>query len=190
MPDRQHSSKTFLGLLEPVRDALYRHARRTVWREDQVADVVQEAILVAWREFHRFEIGTNFRAWVFQILLNTVYRFNKRIKRKREVGIDDPSLDPFAGLEREEAWSSLLHKPEALRELLDQRLVQALDRLGGDERQCLLLRLLEGFSYKEISALLSIPIGTAMSHVHRARMKLREELAALAVEEGLIREAV
>lgn len=190
MTNRQHSSKAFLELLEPVRDALHRHARRAVWLDDQVADVLQEAIMTAWREFRRFEIGTNFRAWTFQILINTVYRFNKRMARQKEVGLDDAPLDSYAALEREETWSSLVHKPEMLRQLLDDRLVQSLDRLGSDERQCLLLRLLDGFSYKEIGTMLNMPLGTAMSHVHRARMKLREELASLAVEQGLIREAV
>ena len=83
---RRKASKVFLDLLEPIKDSLYGYARRAVWREDQVADVVQEAFMTGWREFQRFQLGTNFRAWMFQILVNTVYRLNKRVGRRRDLG--------------------------------------------------------------------------------------------------------
>lgn len=183
------SSKQFVALLEPIRDSLYRYAKRAAWKDGDVGDIVQEAFMTAWRQIDRFELGTNFRAWMFQILVNTVYRFNKRLKRQREVLLDEAMMDLNATMTREETWSVLLDTPDQLEQILDERLVRGLRKLGGDERQCLLLRLLEGFSYKEIAAMRNIPLGTVMSHVHRARMKLREELAALAAEHGLTREA-
>lgn len=187
---RKRSPKDFLELLEPIRDSLYGHAYRAVWHKDQAADVVQETLMAGWRGFGRFEPGTNFRAWMFKILVNTIYRLNKRSVRRREVALEDNTMDANAVLEREDAWSQLLENPDMLTQLLDERLVRSLDRLGDHERQCLLLRLLQGFAYKEIAAVLDIPLGTVMSHVHRARLKLREELASLAVEHGLIEEAV
>lgn len=186
---RKQTAKTFLDLLEPIRDALYRHARRTLWWPEQADDVVQEAIMIAWREFHRFELGTNFPAWMFRVLINSTLTANKRVKRRREVALGAGPDDWTASLEREEAWSVLLHDPTRLADLLDERLVHALQQLPQNELQCLLLRTLSDFSYKEIASMLEIPLGTAMSHVHRARIKLREELAALAVEEGIVREA-
>ncbi len=179
----------FLDLLEPIRNSVYRYAARMAWGDDHASDIVQEAVMTAWREFGRFEANTNFKAWMFRILINTIYRLNKRVARHGGPQLDEVHHDLHATMEREEAWSSLMEQPERLREMLDDRLVASLDRLGTDERQCLLLRMLEGFSYKEISAVLDIPMGTAMSHVHRARLKLREELAALAVENGLLRES-
>lgn len=187
---RKPSSKEFLDLLEPLRDSLYRYARRMAWDGEQVADIVQEAVMTAWREFARFRPGTNFKAWMFKILINTLYRLNKRVARRREATLDETHMDLHATLEREDTWAGLLENPDRLRQLLDERLVHALDRLGHDERQSLLLRLLEGFSYKEIAATLEIPLGTVMSHVHRARAKLREQLSTLAVEQGLTRETV
>ena len=187
---KRPSSKTLLDLLEPIRDSLYRYARRAAWRAEDVDDILQEATMTGWRELGRFQLGTNFRAWMFRILVNTVYRFNKRSYRKREVAFEEGKEDVFVSLEREDAWSVLLDHPDKLSELLDERLAASIDRLRPNERQCLLLRLLEGFSYKEISAMLSIPVGTVMSHVHRSRMRMREELASLAVEQGLIKEAV
>ncbi|MCB9858487.1 MAG: sigma-70 family RNA polymerase sigma factor [Phycisphaerales bacterium] len=185
----QRSAAEFLDLLEPIRDSVYRYAARMAWGDGQSHDIVQEAVMTAWREFDRYEPNTNFKAWMFRILINSIYRLNKRVARQSGPQLDDVHHDLHSTMEREEAWSSLLDGPERLRELLDDRLVAALDRLGEDERQCLLLRLLEGFSYKDISVMLDIPMGTAMSHVHRARLKLREDLAGLAVEHGLLRES-
>lgn len=187
---QKNSQKVFLDLLEPIKDSLYGYACRSVWRKDQVGDVIQEAFLTGWREFGRYQSGTNFRAWMFQILVNTIFRLNKRERRNREIPLEDEQCDLHATLEREEAWSELLDRPDMLIQLLDERLVHSLERLGPDEHQCFLLRIIQNFSYKEIASMLSIPLGTVMSHVHRARMKLREELAALAVEHGFIKETV
>jgi RNA polymerase sigma-70 factor (ECF subfamily) len=179
----------FLALLEPVKDALARYAYRNVRSGPDAPDVVQEAVTIAWREFDRFQSGTNFRAWVFKILVHAVYRFNKRHRRqRRETDIPSFELDAVS-LPREQAWESILEDPERVLEELDERVVSALQTLGANERQCLLLRLLEGFTYREIAEMLDVPLGTVMSHVHRARMKLREQLAELAIEQGLVAEA-
>jgi len=180
-------AEKFLRLLEPVRHSLHRFASRNVWRRDQVGDVVQEAVMTAWRHFPRFEEGTNFRAWMFKILLNTLYRTNRKFSRSREVRVENETFDAQQSLERETAWASILEDPHRVLESLDDRVVKALEGLAVTERQCFLLRLLEDFSYKEIAEQLDLPLGTVMSHVYRARMKLRERLAVLAAEEGLIR---
>lgn len=178
---------SFIRLLEPCRDALYRFAARSLWRKSHVNDVLQEAVMTAWSQFDRFERGTNFRAWMFTILLNTVYRVNRKIHRSREVALDSDVFDPEHLIEKETAWLSVLEDPDRVMQSLDDRLVAALDRLSTTERACFLLRLLEDFSYKEIAEQLDLPMGTVMSHVYRARMKLRERLADLAIEEGLVR---
>jgi RNA polymerase sigma-70 factor (ECF subfamily) len=180
-------AERFLRLLEPVRNSLHRFAVRNVWRRDQVADVVQETVMTAWRHFPAFEPGTNFRAWMFKILLNTLYRINRKTNRAREVRFDTDMFDAQPSLDREEAWASVLDDPQRVLDSLDDRVVRALDALSPTERHCFLLRLLEDFSYKEIAEQLAMPLGTVMSHVYRARMKLRERLAALALEEGLVR---
>jgi RNA polymerase sigma-70 factor (ECF subfamily) len=175
-------SEAFLAQLEPLRHQLYGYACRALNQAETVPDALQEVVLTAWREFPRFVPGTNFRAWVFRIMVNTVFNFNKRGARERIVSDADAALDVEAILEHEAEWALILEDPGRLRELLDERLVHALDALGANERQCLLLCLFQGFSYKEIAGMLDIPLGTVMSHVHRARMKLRERLASLAIE--------
>lgn len=177
----------FLELLAPIRDSLHRFAMRSAWRRDQAADIVQEAVMTAWRQFDVFETGTNFRAWVFKILLNTAYRVNRKTHRAKEVSLDSENFDTAEALEKEDAWLSVLENPERVMETLDDRVVRALEQLGQVERDCFLLRLLEDLSYKEIAELLDLPMGTVMSHVYRARMKLRERLAQMAMEEGLVR---
>jgi len=178
----QRDSQAFLAQLEPLRHQLYGYARRALNRADAAADALQEAVLTAWREYPRFAPGTNFRAWVFRIMVNIVFNFNKRSTRERVVSDPDAAMDVEAVLEHETEWASILEDPDRLRELLDERIVYALDALGARERQCFLLCLLHGFSYKEVSAMLELPLGTVMSHIHRARMKLRERLAAFAIE--------
>ena len=182
------TTREFVELLEGVKDALYRHALRMSWKKDQAADVVQEAVMIAWRELHRFERGTNFKAWIFRILINTTYRFNKRHGHRREQTFEETDMDFEQQLQREDAWARLRENPALLRDLLDDRLVSALDDLRDEERQCLLLRLLDGFTYREIAGMLGMPLGTVMSHVHRARMNLRERLATLASEYGMVEE--
>ncbi len=182
------STREFVELLDGVKDALYRHALRMSWHKDQAADVVQETVMIAWRELHRFEPGTNFKAWIFRILINTTYRFNKRHRNLRERGFEETEQDFEQQLEREDTWARLRENPALLRDLLDERLAVALDDLRDEERRCLLLRLVDGFTYREIAEMLEMPLGTVMSHVHRARMNLRQRLASLASEYGLVEE--
>lgn len=143
--------------------------------------------MAAWSQFNHFEVGTNFRAWMFKILLNTIYRINRKTWRSREVAMESEGFDVESTMDKETAWLSVLEDPERVMQALDDRLVSAIDRLAPTERQCFLLRLLEDFSYKEIAEHLDLPMGTVMSHVYRARMKLREQLASMAIEEGLVK---
>lgn len=186
--EERRSAEGFLALLEPLRDPLFRYARRALNREADAADVVQQAALIAWREFPRFEPGTNFRAWMFKIVVNTVFSQNKTTSRERTAGAahDPDAREPLA---QEAAWQTALADPATFFERLDDRVVRALFALSTEERQCLLLRLLEGLSYREIAEMLDEPMGTIMSHVYRARMKLRERLADMAAELGMTRGA-
>ncbi len=187
MKGSESRAQQFLELLAPIQESLQRYALRNSWNREQAGDILQEAVLTGWREFHRFQLGTDFRAWMFRVLVNTVYSFNKKVTREKlhrtTLGDD---LDGV--LQREEAWFGILAHPEKVFQDLDQRLVGAIGTLGLDERHCLLLRIVEGFPYKDIATMLDIPMGTVMSHVHRARLKLRERLAELAVEYGHVKE--
>jgi len=132
--------------------SLLRFARRLSGNMPAAEDLVQEAYLKAWRGFGQFESGTNIRAWLFRILLN-VHR-----AQRRKIGLPLSPLraDPAADLDE--------HRLEIL---------QALDRLPEDHRAVLMLGAVEGFTCREIAEILSLPIGTVMSRLSRARQSLR-----------------
>lgn len=176
----------FLGLLAPIRDSLYRYARRAL-PADVANDALQDVVLTAWREFGSFQRGTNFKAWMFKIMLITANRYRSRKARRREVELEEDRLDPADQLDREVAWASILEDPARMLEALDDCVLHALDGLSSAERDALQLRLLEGLSYKEIAEAMQIPVGTVMSHIHRGRIKLRRQLAEYAIESGLIK---
>jgi RNA polymerase sigma-70 factor (ECF subfamily) len=150
---------------------LYRTASRVLGDRSRADDVVQETYLHAWKAFHRFETGTNCRAWLFRILFNCIHHHRRKWFRGS------------AG----EAMLELLHAPpDPLPEALtDREVLSALDRIPPDYRAVALLCDVEEFQYKEAAAILSIPIGTVMSRLSRARRLLRVELAGAAASMGI-----
>ena len=177
----------FLALLEPERDALWRFARRMCWDRSSAEDCLQDALLVAYRKFDVFQPGTSFRAWTFRILSNTILNANNQLRRslKRQVLSED--MDLVAALEREEAYDGVLADPETLLAQVSDQVRGAVKSLPPAERMVFLLRAVEGFQYKEIAQTLQIPMGTVMSHLFRARARLREFLADYVNESGFSR---
>lgn len=151
----------------PHLDAAYRLARWQLGNEHDAEDVVQEASLRALRYFRTFS-GGNGRAWFLRIVRNTCWGW-------RGQGAQ-PLTDPFDEEQHSDAQSS--SDPETL--LLRTDDVQSLDRamrsLPDRFRELLVLRELEGFSYRELADELGIPIGTVMSSLSRARQAFRAAL--------------
>lgn len=157
----------------PHLNELYRTAARLLGDSAKAEDVVQETYLHAWKSFERFAPGTNCRAWLFKILVNTIHHhrrnwFNLRlVKESEEV------------LEQTEAPAQI---PERIAQ---EEVLRALDGLPADYRAAVLLADVEEFSYKEIAGVLNVPIGTVMSRLSRGRKLLREQLSALARSYGI-----
>ncbi|MFT7465529.1 MAG: RNA polymerase sigma-70 factor (ECF subfamily) [Pseudohongiellaceae bacterium] len=177
----------FIALLEPERAALWRYAQRMCWDKAVAEDCLQEAVMIAFRKFSVFTPGTSFRAWVFRILTNTILNANNQLRRslKRQVLTED--MDLVAVLEREQAYDKVLQDPEGLLAQVSDEVRNAVKSLPATERMVFLLRAVEGFAYKEIAAALKIPMGTVMSHLFRARARLREFLSDFVAEEGFVR---
>ncbi len=162
---------------------------RTLWcvaaavlgSRDEVEDVLQESALIAIGKLADFDPQSNFTAWMAQIVRYTALNTARRRARRRAVAsIHDDLLQQPAGSEHRGNGSALASGKGNLRayeEAFDDRLLGALKSLDQTPRACLLLRTVEGLSYREISDVLGIPEGTAMSHVHRTRQALRERLA-------------
>jgi RNA polymerase sigma-70 factor (ECF subfamily) len=152
-------------------------------------DLVQETFVRAWQNFDRFRLGTNFKAWVFQIL-TFLYKNERRSAKSREATVDysandtlpaPPAPDVSIGGPLDVDWEALYP------DLVDDRFKRALDRLDEDQRAVLLLVTLGDLSYQECAEALGIPIGTVMSRLFRARQQLQAELYSYVRSEGLLK---
>jgi RNA polymerase sigma-70 factor (ECF subfamily) len=158
----------------PHLDAIYRFACRLARNSNVAEDLVQETFLQAWRSFHRFDRGTNCRAWLFGILY--FVRSHERRRRGREpVVFDDTIVDAIPD-------SSDSAIPDRI---TDDEVLAALKKLPNAWQETVLLTDVEGFTYREASAFLEIPLGTVMSRLNRARRRLRVELADYALTRGI-----
>ncbi len=159
----------FETLAMPHRNDLYRTARRTLGSQTEAEDVVQETYLQAWKSFHRFEPGTNIRAWMFKIMFHVIQ--HHRRKAWRLVTVKE---------EEEFVFDQLTYEPPVPQELHDEDVLAALDQVPQNYRAVILLADVQEFSYKEIAETLCIPIGTVMSRLNRGRNMLRTYLADFA----------
>jgi RNA polymerase sigma-70 factor (ECF subfamily) len=158
-----HDRLRFEQLVLPHVDAAFNFARWLLRRRDDAEDVAQESLLRAYRFFPSFD-GGDTRAWLLQIVRNSCYTW---LGKNRPVELST-EFD-------EELHTPTCATPETLAIAGDdhERLTLALETLPPRFREVLVLRELEGCSYKEIAAITSIPIGTVMSSLCRARRQLR-----------------
>ena len=168
-------------------DALYRTALRMTRSEADAEDLVQETYIRAFRFKDQFTLGTNMKAWLFRILTNTFINTYRRKAAQPDVtdldGVDEFSLYRRMADDRA-ASSSPDPEAELLSRVVDTEVTEALEELPEKFRTTVLLDV-EGFSYKEIAEMLSIPIGTVMSRLHRGRKFLQKRLYDLARERGI-----
>lgn len=166
----------------PYRAQLYRMALRLTRSADDAEDVLQDTYLKAFKHYGSFRPGTNLRAWLFKILKNTV--INEVRRRQRS-----PARMAFANIEEtpESAFApfcgSVTRTPEEefLDASLDGDVLQALKELPHKFRVVVLLADVEGHAYRDIAALLSIPVGTVMSRLFRGRRLLERAMLSFAV---------
>lgn len=158
----------------PVLKDLYRTAAAQLRNETEAQDVVQEVYLHAWNSFERFEAGTNCRAWMFKILFHRIHHHRRKWYRLRLFQENEEFLE-----------DQLVAPVEVADRLTDQDVLRALDTLPEEFREVVLLADVEEFTYREVSEMLSIPIGTVMSRLSRGRGRLRERLAETARRLGI-----
>lgn len=155
----------------PLFDSLYNFAGWLTGNREEAEDLVQETYLKALKGFSSFQQGTNFRAWIFRILRNTFLTLRTGLQAMRTVPLEsDDEETPVVPATMDTPESILLGR-------VSQEAIQAaLEKLPVIFREVLLLCDVEEMSYQEISETVSIPIGTVMSRLYRARRAMREEL--------------
>ncbi len=172
--EQNHAQKAELASFEetmlPHMDAAHNLARWLLRNEEDAQDVVQEAYLRAFKSFSGFH-GSNGRAWLLTIVRNTSYTL---LKKNRTVDLTTTFDEEIhtAGHESVSPATILEHSENA------ELIKEAMDELPAEFREILVLRHLEGLSYKEIADIAQIPPGTVMSRLARARGKLKESLGA------------
>lgn len=157
----------------PLFDRLYNFAHWLTQDRAEAEDLVQETYTKALKGFRSFQQGTNFRAWIYQILRNTFLTSRTGLKTANSVSLDEEAAPENLAVANDTPESILLQRS-------DQELVQeALSKIAVPYREVLLLCEFEEMSYQEISSTLAIPIGTVMSRLSRARRALRDTVQGM-----------
>lgn len=174
-------------------DSLYNMALRLVFNKEEAEDLVQETYLKAYRFFNTFQKGTNIKAWLFKILRNTfINKYRKTVSTPGESFFEDiESVQASVPYEEEtksgESVDTLEKKYNDLGSLVDDEVKNALDSLPVEYREAILLSDVEELSYKDISEITNVPIGTVKSRLNRGRGLLQKSLLAYAKDRGFIK---
>lgn len=170
----------FLALLQPIERDLETYARRLIWEPQEAPDALQNAVMRAFAAFDRYHADASFRAWMFKILTHEAFALNRKHARiaRHEFQLEPEELAglPFTG------------EPDTLNEELEPPLSEGLKTLTETERAALLLRAIGGLRYREISDSLSIPLGSVMGNLSRAREKMRAVIARTARRANSLKE--
>lgn len=174
---RHGDARAFDSLARSHELALYAHVARIIGPGPDAEDVVQDAFISAWRSLASFQ-GTSFRAWLFRIARNRAIDVFRARKRRAELPLDPPDDG-----EGDVSWAEPVATGPTLAEIAAGHetfaaVEAALARVPVEQRDALLLRDVEGFSYEEIASISAAEIGTVKSRIHRARVSVRNTLVA------------
>jgi RNA polymerase sigma-70 factor (ECF subfamily) len=147
-----------------------------VRNQEDARDMAQEAFIKAYNNLHRFRLESSFYTWLYRIAMNVCIDFHRRRKLRRTEEFDegigargsDGAIDPI--------HRKLDPGKELERKQLRERILTALEALPEEQKQIVVLREIDGMSYKEIAEVLDIPEGTVMSRLFYARKKLQAAL--------------
>jgi RNA polymerase sigma-70 factor, ECF subfamily len=163
----------FEAVVLPHLSAAYRLARYLTRNDYDADDVVQESFLRALRHFGGFrgEGASQSRAWLLAIVRNTAHTWQRRHRADASTTEFDETVHS-EGITDEHPGAVLSRRD------LRETLADVLERLPPDFREAIVLREIEGLSYKEISEVADVPVGTVMSRLSRARKRLQQALIA------------
>jgi len=180
---RKKNEELFEREFMPHVDALYNFAFHLVLNEEDANDLVQDTFLKAYRFIDSYQVGTNAKAWLFQILKNSfINEYRRKTRKPGEVDYED--YVAYQDSDEASAIGELDLREEIFKGLIGDEVTKSLNDLPIDFRTVILLSDVEGFSYEEIAKIIDIPIGTVRSRLHRARNLMKEKLREYAKKMG------
>ena len=189
MTQSNDAAADFKSLLEPVLEPAYRTAYHLTRNEADAEELVQEAALLAFKGFGRFKPGTNFKAWFFTILRNRfISTYRKKQREIKTVELEDaPELYMYTK-SMESGLSAQTSEPAkyVIEQLDAEQVATALSELPMEFREAATLYFTQDMSYHNIAEVLSVPVGTVRSRLHRGRKLLQKKLWHLAEDYGLV----
>lgn len=189
-PAKAERDRIFEREALPLLDQMYGAALGMTRNPADAEDLLQETFEKAYAKFSQYTPGTNIKAWLYRILTNSyITRYRKRVREPRRSSTDTVEDWQLADAASHAPRGLPSAESEALGRLPSRQVREALESLSDEYRSAVYLADVEGFSYKQIAAMLDIPIGTVMSRLHRGRRILRGELADYAAELGIGRKA-
>ncbi len=170
----------FRGLVERFQGRIYAHIYGMIRNREEARDLTQESFVKAFRNIGGFRREAKFTTWLYRIASNVTIDHIRKQRRMRTTEFDERIGHADQG---DEVWEPDHLKRSPGRDLQRQRLygriMAAMQKLPDDQRQVVLLREIEGFSYREIAETMGIPEGTVMSRLFYARKKLQVLLGDL-----------
>ena len=187
--DETATRQRFESHLSPILGQAYGTVLRMTRNPDDAEDLVQDAVLQAFKAFDQFREGTNFKAWFFQILINRFrYTYRKR-KREPDIACLDDAPDLYLYVQTSNA--GLLDKtsdPAAavIGKMSEEQIEAAMAALPEEFQIVATLYFIDEMSYEEIASVVGCPIGTVRSRLHRGRKLLQKALWVVAQEHGIV----
>jgi len=175
--DRKLIERCQAGSQEAFRDLTRKYYQQAFsmayyWTHNReiALDISQEAFIRVFKNLKKFDLNRSFKAWLFTIVKNLSLNYNTRFRKRRTL-FSDFFSKPQNGSEFAAPGNSDYEKRE-----LKQQVWQALGKLKENDRDIILLKDFEEYSYQEISEILNIPLGTVMSRLFNARKRLGQIL--------------
>ena len=179
--------ESFTETALPLITQMYGTALRLTRNSADAEDLLQETSLKAYQAFGQYESGTNLRAWLYKIMVNTFISSYRKAKRQPQT-VSEAESEDFSLFDRLSAATTETPETLILDQIPDEEVKAALEAIPEQFRMTVLLADVEGFSYKEIADITGVSIGTVMSRLHRGRKQLQRRLWEFARTHGLVTE--
>jgi RNA polymerase sigma-70 factor (ECF subfamily) len=167
----------YRGLVEKYQTRVYAMVYGIVRNSEDARDITQEAFVKAYQNLGKFRLESSFYTWLYRIASNLAIDLTRKQKRQQTTSGFDETIAAKDG----DGMVLEQHHVDSPRKVLERKemyklILEALDKLPAEQKQIVVLREVEGMSYREISDVMDIPEGTVMSRLYYARKKLQKLL--------------